>query len=463
MTKIASKDTGATLTLEEEYRATRKKSALLHERARKVMPSGIEHDARQMKPFPCYVERAEGGRKWDVDGNELLDCRSAHAAFILGHNPPEVVAAVTEQLKRGFHFSACNENQLQVAELLTKMVPCAEELRFMTTGTEANMLAIRLARAYTGKKKVIKFKGHFHGYWNEGVAGGNPPYNVPMSIGVPKEILDNILLADHNNVEQVRRLIEEDGNVACVILDPSGLMFMFPFKPQRIKEIRQVTAEKGVVLIFDEVASTFRYGPHGLQGVTGVTPDLATMAKAMGGGLPSSAVMGKREIMELIAFTDDAKRNREQRVISQGTHNGNPVVTAAGLAYLKLVANGKPQAYITKLGTILRKKLNEVIKKHAVAGCVHGYFSMAHIDISHGCPNLGKCNTEDCDCPDVAILQKGTPANIRSKLHLAMLINGVDCMGGHFYLNAGLSEQDMDKIADAFDRSLSRLKMEKVL
>ena len=454
------------MTIEEEYRETRKKSKSLYDRAGKVMPSGIEHDSRFIRPFPFYVERAEGAKKWDIDGNELIDLCSGHGALVLGHNPPSVVTAVTQQIKRGFHYSSCNELSLKLAELIVKLLPSAEKVRYMQSGTEANMLAIRVARAYTGKNKVIKFRGHFHGYWNEGVVGVRPPYEAPMSIGVPKESMGNVLLADHNDSEQVLRLTRENDDIACVIMDPTGHAFILPFNPEFIKEIRRITEDTGVLLIFDEVISGFRYGPHGVQGIVGVTPDLTTLAKTIGGGLPLSAVAGKKHIMELISFTDDQERNRYRRVISQGTHSGNPVVCAAGLAYLMLLADGEPQRYINRLGTMLRKGMNEVIKKHDIVGCVYGRFSTARSFLSHDCPFLGKCDGENCHCPYLAKLDAGSPLKVRRKLHLAMLLNGVDYSGGGtgtMFLNAGLTDQDIEKVIHAFDQSLRRLKIEKVL
>ena len=454
------------MTIEEEYRETRKRSKSLYDRALKVMPGGIEHDARFIRPFPFYVERAEGARKWDIDGNELIDLWSGHGAFVLGHNPPSVVTAVNQQIRQGFHYSSCHELSLRLAELIVELLPCAEEVRYMHSGTEANMLAIRLARAYTGKNKVIKFRGHFHGYWNEGVVGVRPPYEAPMSIGVPEESMCNVLLADHNNSEQALRLISDNDDIACVIMDPTGHAFILPFNPEFIKEIRRITEDKGVLLIFDEVLSSFRYGPHGVQGIVGVTPDLTTLAKVIGGGLPISAVAGKRQIMELIAFTDDRERNRHSRVISQGTHSGNPVVCAAGLAYLRLLADGEPQTYISKLGAMLRKGMNEVIRKHDIEGCVYGRFSTARSFLSHDCPYLGKCDGENCRCPDLAKLDAGSPLEVRRKLHLAMLLNGVDYSGGGtgtMFLNAGLTDSDIEKVIYAFDHSLTRLKMEKVI
>jgi glutamate-1-semialdehyde 2,1-aminomutase len=372
---------------------------------------------------------------------------------------------VAQQIQKGFHYSACHEAQVELAELIVKLLPGAEELRYMQSGTEANMLALRMARAYTGKNKIIKFKGHFHGYWNEGVVGVRPPYEVPMSIGVPGGCRENILLADHNNGKQVERLIKEDGDVAGVIVDLTGHGFILPFDPDFGKDIRRITEDAGVVLIFDEVVSGFRYGPHGMQGIVGVTPDLTTLAKAIGGGLPLSAVVGKKEIMEMISFTDDQEQNRHRRVISQGTHSGNPVVCAAGLAYLKLLADGKPQAYINRLGAQLRKSMNEVLIEEGIAGCVYGRYSSVRIFLSHNCPYLGSCDRENCRFPDLARLDAGTPPGVGHKFHLAMLLNGVDYLSGlgAMFLNAALTERDIEKIAAAFGRSLARLKKEEVL
>lgn len=173
---------------------------------------------------------------------------------------------------------------------------------------------------------------------------------------------------------------------------------------------------------------------------------------------------GKKQIMDFIAFTDDQKRNRYHRVISQGTHSGNPVVCAAGLAYLRLLADGQAQTYINKLGVMLRSGMNRVIKKHGIVGCVYGHFSVACIFLSHDCIYLGECDGENCHCPDLAKLDAGSPPGVQHKIHLAMLLNGVDYLGGlgSMFLNSALTKQDIEKIVDAFDRSLARLKMEKV-
>jgi len=453
--------------LEAEYRSTHKTSEKIHQRAVQVMPTGIETDARYLMPFPFYIQRAEKARKWDVDGNEYLDAWSGHGALILGHNHPKVVAAVQEQAKKGFHYSSCHETQVEMAELMVKLIPCAEKIRYIQSGAEANALAIRVARAYTGKNKFIKFRGHFHGYFDEGVMAIRPPFDVPMSIGVPQASLSNVLLARHNHSEDVQCLIDGAANdVACVIIDPSGAHnLVLGNKSGFLEEVRRITQEKKVILIFDEVVSGFRLAPGGAQEVLGVTPDLATVAKPMGGGLPASALVGRRDIMDTMTMTGDRDHDRFHRVISQGTHSGNPMAMAAGLATLKLLENGEPQKYINRLGKILRKSLNEVIKKHDVPGCAYGNWSIVHIFLGEECPIRRDCDRTTCLHPDHEKLDLYGSVKVRSNLRMAMLLNGVDYLGGFglMFLNAAMTDQDIEKITNSFDLSLKRLKEEKIL
>ncbi len=452
-------------TIEKEYIATRKKSQKLYKRAYNVIPSGVEHDGRYVKPFPFYVVKADAARKWDVDDNELIDLLSGHGGLLLGHNHPDVVAAVIEQTRKGLHYSSCHELQVEIAEILVTLIPSAEKVRWLQSGTEVNMLAIRLARAYTGKNKVIKFRGHFHGYWDEGMLGVRPPFDLPMSIGVPKESLSNVILIDHNDSEGVRRAIEEINDVACVIMDPIGHGFIHTNRPGFLNEVRQITREKGVVLIFDEVMAALRVAPGGAQEAYGVVPDLTTLSKTLGGGMPMAVVVGKSEIIGVLAFKDDREHDRFHRVISQGTHSATPIVCAAALATLKVLRTGRPQAYANKLGAMLRRGMNEVLLKNDILGCVYGDFSFARVFLGHDCPQLGKCDTVNCTFPDREKIDLGTPPEIGRLLYLAMILNGVDYMHklGQLILNAALSEEDIKIVIQAFDRSLKRLKVEKIL
>ncbi|MBI4628367.1 MAG: aminotransferase class III-fold pyridoxal phosphate-dependent enzyme, partial [Candidatus Rokubacteria bacterium] len=247
------------MTIHEEYRATHPKSAALWERARAAIPGGITHDIRHLQPFPAYIERASGTRKWDVDGREYIDYWMGHGALFLGHCHPAVVQAVQAEVARGTHLGACHELEVRWAELVNRLIPCAELTRFTMSGTEATHLAMRVARACTGRNRIVKLAGHFHGWHDGAVAGVNPPYDVPMSAGIPGATLDQVLICPPNDVKAVEALLER-GDVAAVILEPAGGQAgTTPTIPGYLQELRALTTRHHVVLIFDEVITGFRY------------------------------------------------------------------------------------------------------------------------------------------------------------------------------------------------------------
>jgi len=450
------------MTILEEYIAKHPKSQELYNQAKELIPSGVSHDGRYMTPFPVFIDRGEGSKAWDVDGNEYIDYHPGHGTYILGYRHPAIVAAITDQLtNKGMEFASCHELEIKVAELLLEIFPCAEQVRFIGSGAEANMLAIRLARAYTGKSKFIKFGGHWHGGFDGGLAGVVRPYDVPYSAGVPKDAL--VLVAKHNDIEDVKRLIESNDDIGCVIMEPTGARHgQLPGNPDFVKEVHQLTKEKGIVLIFDEVLDNFRLAPGGGQEVLGVCPDLSALGKALGFGLPLAAVIGKKEIMQLLAFTGDGKHDRYQRVRSQGTHSGTPIALAAALAGLKLLKTGEPQAQMNRMTDILRKGLNELIKKHNIRGCAYGDYSIVRIFLNHNCSQLGKCDFEHCSNPDYEMLDAGMEASLRSKVILALHNNGVKFALGkvELFVTAAITEQDIQKTLEAFDRSLTMVKAE---
>src|SRR5262252_1068244 len=352
----------AASTVLDTYRALHPKSRALYERARSVIPGGITHDGRYLPPFPVYVDRALGSHKWDVDGHDYIDYWMGHGALFLGHCHPAVVKAIQEQAARGTHLGASHELEVRWAELITKLVPSAEMVRFTMSGTEATHLGLRIARAYTGRPKVVKFMGHFHG-WHDGVvAAVNPPYDVPMSAGVPSAVLDQVLLCPPNDIKAVASLLER-GDVAAVILEPAGGQSgTTPTIPGYLHELRALTTRNGAVLIFDEVITGFRYAPGGAQAYFGVTPDLTTLAKIVAGGLPGGALCGRRELMSMLTFRGDADWDRSQRVAHAGTFNANPLSAAAAIATLELVADASLQAKANKAGDELRRELADTMK-----------------------------------------------------------------------------------------------------
>lgn len=427
----------------DAYRARHPKSLALWERSRRAIPGGVTHDSRHLAPFPVYVERASGSKKWDVDGHEYVDYWMGHGALLLGHCHPEVVAALQEQAGRATHPGACHELEVRWAELVVRLVPSAELVRFTMSGTEATHLALRLARAYTGRPKVVKFTGHFHG-WHDGVAAGvHPPYEVPFSAGVPGATLDQVLLCPPNDLKAVEGLLER-GDVAAVILEPAGGQAgTTPTVAGFLQELRALTSRHRVVLIFDEVITGFRYAPGGAQAYFGVTPDLTTLAKILAGGLPGGAVAGKREIMQLLAHRGDPAWDRSERVAQQGTFNANPLSAVAGVATLEAIADGSLQARANKLGEVLRSALAEVMKRVGAPGTAFGEASIYHVSFEGH--------------PGWAGFDRPRRTHLYHVLRCALLNHGVDCSMYHGWVSAVHSEEDLALSVQAYERALAEL------
>ena len=297
---------------------------------------------------PSFIVReGRGARVWDEDGNEFIDYLIGSGPMILGHGHPEVLEAVQEQLARGLTFFANNACGIELAEVLVEAVPCAEQVRYVSTGGEADMYAMRLARAFTGRDKILKFEGGYHGMSGEALMSLAPkalvnfPQAVPDSAGIPDGVRDNMLIAPFNDVEFTKSLIEEHANdIACVIVEP--LQRLIPPEPGFLQALRELTARHGIVLIFDEVVTGFRFAYGGAQEAYGVVPDLCTLGKIIGGGFPLAAVAGKAEIM---AHFDKSIVGEKGFTFQIGTLSGNPVASVAGLKTLEILK--RPGAYDT--------------------------------------------------------------------------------------------------------------------
>jgi glutamate-1-semialdehyde 2,1-aminomutase len=447
-------------TIEQDYADARPGSRALHERAVKRMPSGVAHDGRSFTPFPFYVARADGARKWDVDGHEYIDCWSGHGALMLGHNHPAVLTAIQEQAKLGTHYSACSEIEVRWAELICSIVPGAERVRFMMTGTETTALAIRVARAFTGRHHVVKFEAHFHGLHDAVMAAVKDPFEIPVSAGVPPSTLSTTLVARNNDLAHVEELLDEH-EVAAVILEPAGARSMtVPTNPAFLKALRRLTRERGVILIFDEVVTGFRMAAGGAQEYYGVTADLTCLAKAVAGGLPGAALVGRADLLDAITLKGDARRDRVERVADQGTFSGTPLIAAAGVAALEILKTGEVQRELNRKGDRLREGMNQVLKTRGVVGCVYGASSIFRIHLGASAEELGLPTYT----MDATRLDRGM-GPLGGALHLAMLLNGVDYSRGasHGWMNGALTDKDVDLIVDAFDRSIVRLREEKKL
>lgn len=315
----------------------------LYERAQRVLPGGVTAAARANAALghPFYVSRAQGAYVYDLDGRELIDACTSNGGTLLGHGHPAVVAAVTEAARLGFATAYDGEPQVRLAERLVANIPCFEMVRFTTTGTEATMYVVRIARVATGRAKVMKFEGHFHGFndplafsfWPTAQEGGpaEAPVARPETGGLPAHADEGIIIAPFNDAAAFLHLLDQHGNdLAAVIMEPinydSGAILP---DPAFLQTVRAETTRRGIVLIFDEILSGYRTGPDGGQGYLGVTPDLATLGKAIGGGVPLSVFGGRRDLMSVVAPLG--------RAVHTGTYNAHLIQMLAAHAFLDVI------------------------------------------------------------------------------------------------------------------------------
>jgi glutamate-1-semialdehyde 2,1-aminomutase len=343
------------------------------------------------------------------------------------------------------------------------LVPCAERVKFTSSGTEATLLAMRLARAFTGKEKIAKFLGHFHGWHDYAQIGQAPPFDVPSSAGIPRSVVETVVLLDPRDEQGIERTLGSVPGIAGLILEPTGASWgTVPVRPGFLQWLRALTSRLGIVLIFDEVITGFRCAPGGAQQYFKVTPDLTVLAKILAGGLPGGAVAGRADIMEYLAFkVGDPGWNRHSRIAHPGTFNGNPLSASAGVAALKIVATGKPQAEAAELGRILRGKMNQVLDRRAIPGCVYGDLSMFHIYLGD-CPQKEDCDRSLCTNDPTALkdARKGPRAE---GLRRHMLAHGADIQGAGGMLSSAHSLEDVERAAGIFDAALGNLADEGLL
>ena len=452
------------MTILETYERRHRRSAELHRQAQDVFPDGVTHDTRRFTPFPIYVERAQGPRKWDVDGNELIDYVSGHGALLLGHGRAEVVAAVQEQVLRGTHYGASHELEIQWGRWVQQLIPAAERVRFTSSGTEAVQMAVRLARAFTRRELLIKFEHHFHG-WSDTVSAtlaGNE--GLPYCLGVPEGALGCQLILPANDVPALEQaLADHRGEVAAVIIEPTGAaMGSTPVEPSFLHELRRLTEREGIVLIFDEVVTGFRVAPGGAQAYFGVTPDMTSMAKILAGGLPGGAVAGRGELLAQIASSDAAGAPRAERVSHPGTFNANPLSAAAGVAALSIVATGEPHQAANAAARRLATEMNQVIRRHEVPGCVYGQGSLLHILLGPEAPMPADGISWVWPTDDHRQVPHTSPETTVA-FRRAMINEGVDPMGTRLIVSAAHGEEDVDYTVAAFDRALGAMQEERLL
>ncbi len=441
------------------YRERTPGSEALARRARDVFPSGLTHDSRHLEPYAVYIDHADGPRKWDVDGNEYVDYFGGHGALILGHNHPVVAEAVNAAYAKGTHFGASHQLEVEWAEQIRGMVPCAEKVRFTSSGTEATLMAVRLARAYTGRPKIIRFRTHFHG-WNDHMAPGQANhFDGTATTGVLDGVASGVCLVDPNDIAGVEAALA-GGDIAAVILEPTGSSTgMIPTAPGFLEALREATAAAGALLIFDEVVTGFRVAPGGAQEAVGVTPDLATFAKIVAGGLPGGCVTGKADIFDLLDF-EKARERGFEKIGHQGTYNANPVAAAAGIAALKLIAAGGVCDKANAYGDRMRAVLNDAIREAGLPWAAYGEHSAVHIFTNpEGREGISPDSFDPLALPFMEL--KANAPGVVHKLRLAMLLNGVDFTGWPGgTISAAHGERELAETDAAFRATLGMLKAE---
>jgi glutamate-1-semialdehyde 2,1-aminomutase len=419
------------------------RSRQLYERASGLMPGGVSSPVRAYRPYPRYISHAKGSRITDVDGREYIDHCMAFGPLVLGHAHPSVVRALKEQAERGTLYGAPIEAEARFAEEVVRNYPSVEMLRIVSSGTEATMHALRLARGFTGRKKILKFEGCFHGAHDAVLVkagSGATTHSAPNSLGVLEEVAENTLLARYNDLASVgRALAANRGEVAAIIVEPV-MGNVGPVLPRDgfLQGLRDLATENGALLIFDEVITGFRLSMGGAQRLYGVTPDITTLGKIAGGGMPIGVFGASEEIMSLVSPLG--------KVYQAGTFSGNPMSLAAGLATIReLEVHG--HASLDRKGEMMRRGLAEALRDCTVPHQVAGIGSMFQLFLST-CPVQ---NYQDALGADAALFDR---------MFLRLLDKGVYLAPSQFetnFISTAHSDEDVRRVVDSIAEALSEV------
>jgi glutamate-1-semialdehyde 2,1-aminomutase len=356
-------------------------SRILYERAKNVLPAGVSYGVRYFEPYPFYTARAKGSKLYDVDDNEYVDFWLGHTALILGHGNSAVTNAVRKQLQKGTHYGTCHELEVKLAEQVVKMVPNAKMVRFTNSGTEANMYATRLARAYAGKEKIAKFEGGWHGGYDALQVSVKCPFDIPESAGITAGATKDTIILPYNNLEGVKERLRRE-QVACIIIEPVlGAGGGVPAEKEFLGGLREYCDERNILLIFDEVITGFRLAPGGAQQYYDVRADIVVLGKILGGGFPIGAFCGPTEIMDRL---DSVAHQRPDYSFHGGTFAANPITMTAGLATLKLLEDGELIGNLNKTGARIRKELSDIFETHGLDAQLTGAGSIFNVHFTKG-------------------------------------------------------------------------------
>lgn len=441
--------------IESRFRESFGSSAALYDRAVGLFPSGVTHDSRFLRPFPIYVDHAQGSRKTDRDGNELIDYWMGHGALLLGHSHPAVVEAVRDQIGRSTHPGACHELELEWGERVQRMVPSAERIRFTNSGTEATLMALRVARIVTGQTKIVKFAGHFHGWHDQLIPAASPPHDADSGYtmpGVTEGVFGDLVIVPPNDLEAAAAAIAEH-NPACVIHEGNGSRWgVVPTRPEFLQGLRQVTADSNTILIHDEVITGFRVHEGGYQSHCDIVPDMTTLAKVLAGGLPGGCLVGRADLMEVLAFDNSLGTKMKH----PGTFNANPLSAAAGCAALDVVATGEPSRIANQQAARVRSGLNEVFVAKGVPWVAYGDFSA--IKIIPGYDGPGPDGDDWVPYGgDYRQLDVKFDEALGHAFRCSLLLNGIDWMGWAGSTSSAHTDEDVEATLVGFAAAIDLL------
>lgn len=418
----------------------------LFAKSSQIIPGGVNSPVRAFKSvgsMPFFVREARGSRIFDVDGKEYVDYVGSWGPMILGHAHPEVVEAICRAAERGTSYGAPTETEFEMAQSLTEAIPSLEMVRMVSSGTEAVMSAVRLARAFTGKNAILKFAGCYHGHADSFLSGsagsGLATFGIPSSPGVPSALAELTLTVPYNDIEAVRTTIREyKDNLACVVIEPvvGNMGVVLPNKGF-LEKLRKLTSENGILLIFDEVITGFRLHYGGYQDLAGIKPDMTCLGKIIGGGLPVGAFGGRRKIMEMLAPAGP--------VYQAGTLSGNPLAMSAGLATLRILKRDNGYERLEKATSVLCNEMNHIFREKGVQVKINRAGSMFT-------PFFQKGEIHDYDCA------KLSDTGLFSRFFLNMLKNGISLPPSQFeasFVSLAHTEEDFNKTLDACRKSAS--------
>ena len=420
-------------------------SVALFERASQYIPGGVNSPVRAFRSVgltPLYIDHGKGAHVFDVDGNEYIDYISSWGPLLLGHAYPPIQEAIRLELEKGTSYGACNAREVEMAELIcTKFFPSVERVRMVNSGTEATMSAVRLARGFTGRDKIIKFEGCYHGHADTfliSAGSGLATFGQTSSAGVTKHIIEDTLVATYNDIESVRRTLEAHrGEVAAIILEPiMGNMGLIPPAPGFLEELRRVTEEEGVLLIFDEVISGFRAARGGAQELYSIRPDLTCLGKIIGGGLPVGAFGGRADIMDRLAPLGD--------VYQAGTLSGNPLALAAGITMLQTLAEPDFYTRLEEKGQAFEATIRPILDRYTDRLSYNRVGSLSTIFFTPG----GVRSNADAKRSDTEAYARYFRGMIERGIYLPP--SQFECI----FLSMAHSREDFDRTATAMDEVL---------